>query len=91
MRFPTVHKVFKEQVQQALFEQIRLFNDAAKSSQSSKIHIADSGVATLQEFLLLAVDKKLRIISPDEYRGLSRELSEAGAMLGEWLKGRKNG
>ena len=91
MRFPAEHRVFKERIQTALFDQIRLFNDAAKSSQTGKIHIADSGVATLQEFLQLAVSKELHIISPEEYRGLSRDLSEAGAMLGEWLKGRKNG
>lgn len=91
MRFQPQHKIFKEQVQKALFEQIRLFNDAAKSSQSSKIHIADSGVATLQEFLLIAVDPDVHLLSPKEYRNLSRQLSEAGAMLGQWLNGRKNG
>lgn len=91
LRFPPQHKIFKEEFQRLLFDQIRLFNDAAKTSQTGKIHIADSGVATLQEFLLLAVHEDLRVISIGEYQSFSEELSESGAMLGKWLNGRKNG
>lgn len=91
LRFKPEHRIFKEKFQEAIFDQVRLFNDAAKTTQISKIHIADSGVATLQEFLLLAVNPDLRLISIEEYRSMSENLSESGAMLGAWLNGRKDG
>ena len=47
------HRVLRDSMIAALFEQYRLFYEAAKSNQVSRVYIADAGLAHLKDLLRL--------------------------------------
>jgi hypothetical protein len=79
------HRVLRDSTLQAMFDQVRLFHDAAKSNQSSKLYIADSGLATLKEYLRLLQDENIKLLSKRQYEVASVHLSEVGKILGSWI------
>jgi len=81
------HRVFRDLFLAALFEQIKLFNDAAKSDQASRLYLADAGLASLREFLRFAADPARKLISRHQHEVAEIHLAETGAMLGAWIGG----
>ena len=79
------HRVLRDATLSAIFEQIKLFHDAAKSNQSSKLYIADSGLATLKEHLRILQDENIKLLSKRQYEVASVHLSEVGKILGSWI------
>ena len=44
------HRVLRDETLRVMLAQVGLFNDAAKSNQVSRLHIADAGLATIRGF-----------------------------------------
>ena len=79
------HKVMKEELIHALINQYRLFHDAAKTNQKSKLYLADSNLAFIKEILRMMVDPSRRLMSRRQYETASVRICEAGSMLNSWI------
>lgn len=88
-RCPRRHGNARDAIMAVLFDQIGLFYQAAKSRQPSRLYAADANLATLRFWLRFAADPKLKIISQHQHRVALRILSEAGSMLGAWIRSAK--
>jgi hypothetical protein len=88
-RCPRAHGNLRDAFMAALFDQVGLFYQAAKSRQPSRLYAADANLATLRFWLRFAADPKLRIVTPGQHRHALRLLAETGAMLGQWIKSAK--
>lgn len=80
------HRILRDTMLSAMLEQYRLFRDAGKSGQVSKLYIADAGLAYLRDLLRLMSDPARRLISRRQYEVASVRLAESGAILGAWIK-----
>lgn len=80
------HRVLRDATLSALLEQYRLFYEAAKSNQASKIYIADAGLAYVKNLLRVMADPSRKMLSRRQYEVASVHLSETGAMVGGWLR-----
>lgn len=80
-------RVFRDKVLSAMFDQVTLFHEAAKSNQVSRLYAADAGLATLREFLRFAASSpvKQRLLSRPQHEVAEIHLAETGAMLGAWI------
>nr|BDD45554.1 hypothetical protein 3 [bacterium]BDD47207.1 hypothetical protein 4 [Pseudomonadaceae bacterium] len=85
-RCPRAHGNVRDAIMGALFDQVGLFYQAAKSRQPSRLYAADANMATLRFWLRFAVNPKLRILTPHQHRTALRMLAEVGAMLGQWIR-----
>lgn len=83
------HHVFKTQLLNAMFEQQKLFYEASKSDQLSKLYVADAGLATIREWLRFGKIEKIKIFSIQQYKTASLLIAEVGSMLGAWIKSKK--
>lgn len=81
-----VHRVLRDTFIGAMLEQYRLFRDAGKSNQASKLYLADAGIAYLRDLLRIMANPVRRLISRRQYEIASVHLAESGAMLGAWIK-----
>lgn len=88
-RCPRAHGNVRDAMMAALFDQVGLFYQAAKSRQPSRLYAADANLATLRFWLRFASNPKLKIVTPNQSRHVHRLLAEVGAMLGAWIKGAK--
>lgn len=86
---PRRHGQLRDRMIGLLFDQVGLFYAAAKSSQASRLHVADANLATLRFWLRFAAAPSRRILSPRQHLAALRLLAEAGAMLGAWIKAAK--
>lgn len=57
------HRVFRDVFLGRALDQIALFNDAGKSNQVSRLYLADSGLATLREYLRFASNPARKLMS----------------------------
>ena len=80
------HRVLRDSMIAALFEQYRLFYEAAKSNQVSRVYIADAGLAHLKDLLRFMADPARKLVSRRQYEVASVHLAETGAMLGGWIR-----
>ncbi|MEW5782770.1 MAG: diversity-generating retroelement protein Avd [Pseudomonadota bacterium] len=80
------HRVLRDAMLTALFEQYRLFYDAAKSSQVSRAYVADAGLAHIKGLLRFMADPARKLVSRRQYEVASVHLAETGAMLGGWIR-----
>ena len=80
------HRVLRDQMIAALFEQFKLFHEAAKSRQVSRIYAADAGLAYIKELLRFMADPARKLVSRRQYEIASVHLAETGAMLGGWIR-----
>ena len=80
------HHVFRDAFLQVMFDQIKLFHDAGKTNQISKLYLADAGLSTLREFLEFATNPQRRLITPHQCATAQTLLAEVGRILGEWIK-----
>lgn len=79
------HHVFRDQLLTTAFNQVTLFNEAAKTTQASRIYIADAGLATLREYLRFAAEPSRKCLSPRQHGIAETILAETGGMLNAWL------
>lgn len=83
------HRVLRDETLRVMLAQVGLFNDAAKSNQVSRLHLADAGLATIRGFLRLLADPTRKLLSRRQYEVASVHLAETGAMLGGWIRARE--
>jgi len=82
------HHVVRDRLIMAMFEQVSLFQQAGKSSQISKLYLADAGLAHLRFLLRFLADANRRLISRHQHEVAAIHLAETGRMLGIWIKGK---
>lgn len=80
------HHVARDRLILAMFEQVSLFQQAGKSSQVSKLYLADAGLAHLRYLLRFLADEHRRLISRHQHEVAAIHLAETGRMLGAWIK-----
>ena len=80
------HRVLRDTMIGAIFEQYRLFHAAGKSSQVSRVYEADAGLAYIKELLRFMASPDRKLVSRRQYEVASVHLAETGAMLGAWVK-----
>lgn len=80
------HRILRDETVSALFTQYRLFHEAAKSKQLSKLYAADAGLAYIKELLRFMADPSRKLVSRRQYEVASVHLAETGAMLGAWIR-----
>lgn len=80
------HRVMRDRLLGALFDQFRLIYEAAKSGQVSRLYVADAGLAHIKELLRFMADPARRLVSRRQYEVASVHLAETGAMLGAWIR-----
>jgi len=85
---PRCHYVVRDMVLRDVLEQPRLFIEAAKSNQISKIYAADAGLATLRAHLRFLAHPGRKIITTRQHEVAAVHLAEVGKMLGAWMHGR---
>lgn len=83
------HRVLRDETLKVLLAQVGLFNDAAKSNQVSRLHLADAGLATIRGFLRLMADPSRKLLSRRQYEVAGVHMAETGAMLGGWIKAKE--
>jgi len=82
------HHAVRDRLIGAMFEQVSLFQQAGKSSQISKLYLADAGLAYLRYLLRFLADEHRRLISRHQHEVAAIHLAETGRMLGAWIKSR---
>lgn len=80
------HGRVRDRVIDAMFEQVHLFIEAGKSSQISKLYMADAGLAALRFYLRFLADPVRKLISKKQHQVASVHLAETGNLLGAWIK-----
>lgn len=81
-----MHSVLRDMFLKTAFEQVRIFNEAGKSSQVSKLYAADAGLSLLRFHLRFMANPKRRIITLQQHKVASVHLAETGKMVGAWIK-----
>ena len=86
---PRRHGVAREMFLQCLLGQPDLFFQAGKSTQVSKIYAADAGLAQLRFWMRFLVS--VRCMTVHQHQTAQVLVAEVGAMVGGWLKRKKQG
>ena len=93
--YPIFHNLKKNQAMlranalACLFEQVRLFIEAGKTSQVGKLYLADANLALLRWYLRFMADSGRRLISPHQHQVAGVLVAEVGNLLGAWIRSRK--
>lgn len=82
---PRRHGVAKAMFITCLLEQVRLFTEAGKSNQISRLYIADAGLAQLRFWLRFLASKPIRALSLHQLETAQTLLAEVGKILGAWI------
>lgn len=82
---PRKHGVVKTMFMECLLGQVRLFIDAGKSGQISRLYLADAGLADLRFWLRLVNGKLVRNMTNHQCKTALVLIAEVGAMMGAWL------
>lgn len=89
---PRRHGVAKEMFTRALLGQVKLFIDAGKSSQISRLYIADAGLSHLRFWLRFLLSLKGSLITPHQCETALVLIAEVGNIMGKWIvKQRRKG
>ena len=86
INIPRAHYIVRDQLVAAMFAQVSLFYQASKTSQVSKLYLADAGLADLRFLLRFLADTKRRFITPHQCEVAGTHLAEVGNMLGAWIR-----
>lgn len=84
---PRAHYIVRDIAIKATLDQPRLFIEAGKSNQVSKLYAADAGLAHLRSILRFMADPARKLISRHQHETASVNLAETGRMLGAWIRG----
>lgn len=82
---PRKHGVAKAMFIECLLEQVKLIVEAGKSSQISRLYIADAGLSQLRFWLRFLVSKQIRSITPHQVETAQVLIAEVGRLLGAWI------
>lgn len=80
------HRIVRDRLLAALFDQDRLIYEAAKSGQMSRLYVADAGLAHIKSLLRFMADPARKLVSRRQCEVASVHLAETGAMLGTWIR-----
>ena len=86
---PRKDGIFKEESIKQLFHFVDLINEAAKSSQVSKLYLADACLASIRYKLRFMVFNKRRLITQHQQEVCLVHLSEVGGIINAWIKNPK--
>jgi hypothetical protein len=82
---PNKHGVAKKMFIECLLNQVKLFVEAGKSNQVSRLYIADSGLSHLRFWLRFLESKQVRAITKHQVETSLVMLAEVGKILGSWI------
>ena len=82
---PRKHGVARDMFLSCLLGQVKLFVEAGKSSQISRLYLADAGMSHLRFWLRFLSSSDVRAISPKQVKTAQALLAEAGKILGAWI------
>lgn len=86
-----IRKPYKFSIQKSLYDaysellKLCICANASKSKKTYQ-HKMDVQLNIIRSILNVAVDQKLRFISPGLHRVWSKEINDIGRMLGAWIK-----
>lgn len=83
---PRRHGNARDAIMAAMFEEVALLYQAAKSGQPSKLYAADVNLAFLRFWLRFAANPRIKILTIRQHRKALALLAETGGMLGAWIK-----
>lgn len=83
---PRQHGVVRDMFLRDLLGQVRLFNDAGKSGQVSKLYAADAGLQTMRFWLRFLSHEDRKLITVKQHQVGSVMLAEVGKILGSWIR-----
>jgi hypothetical protein len=79
------HGVAKSMFIECLLGQVQLFVEAGKSSQISRLYIADAGLSHLRFWLRFLLSLKGNQITPHQCETALVLIAEAGKIMGAWI------
>lgn len=82
---PRSHSTARDMFLACLLDQARLFIEAGKSNQVSRLYIADAGLATLRFWLRQLNAKHIHALSDKQMAVSLTHIAEVGKMLGRWI------
>jgi hypothetical protein len=82
---PRKHGVARDLFLACLLGQVQLFVEAGKSSQISRLYIADAGLSQLRFWLRFLRSADVKGITPHQVRTAQALLAEVGKILGAWI------
>lgn len=86
---PRQHGVAKAMFIECLLEEVKLFVEAGKSNQISRLYLADAGLSQLRFWLrFLPTGKGVRI-TPHQVETAQVLIAEVGKVLGSWIAKQK--
>lgn len=86
---PRKHGVARDMFLNCLLGQVQLFVEAGKSNQTSRLYIADAGLAHLRFWLRFLCSEQVRGITPHQVQTAQVLIAEVGKMLGSWIMKQK--
>jgi hypothetical protein len=79
------HGTARDMFIQCLLGQVQLIVEAGKSSQISRLYIADAGLSHLRFWLRFLSTEKVRGITPHQVQTAQVLIAEVGRLLGAWI------
>lgn len=85
------HGVAKAMFIDCLLEQVKLFVEAGKSNQISRIYIADAGLSQLRFWLRFLSSKPIHGITHHQVETAQVLIAEVGRIVGSWIAKQRRG
>jgi hypothetical protein len=82
---PRKHGIARDLFLQCLLNQVQLFVEAGKSSQVSRLYLADAGISHLRFWLRFLSSRQVRAMTPHQCETAMVLLSEVGKFMGAWI------
>lgn len=86
---PRSHGIAKAMFIECLLGQVKLFTEAGKSNQISRLYIADAGLAELRYWLRFVHGPLVRKMTSHQVEVAQVMIAEVGKMLGKWIATQK--
>ena len=82
---PRKHGVARDMFLKCLLDQVKLFVEAGKSNQISRLYLADAGMSHLRFWLRFLSGADIKGITPKQVKTAQALLAEVGRILGAWI------
>ena len=82
---PRKHGVARDMFLACLLGQVQLFVEAGKSTQVSRLYVADAGLAHLRFWLRFLQGEQVRGMTAHQVQTAQVLVAEVGKMLGAWI------
>jgi len=86
---PRKHGIARNIFLACLLGQVQLFVEAGKSSQISRLYLADAGLSHLRFWLRFLSSRSVHSITPHQVETAQLLIAEVGKMLGAWIAKQK--